>query len=445
MLVDLVAGLAQVAQRLHDRQPGADRRLVQIVRGAAARRASCSALIVRQVAAVGLLVRRHDVDAAPPASRRSGRRPPRSPCNRRAPCAAGSRAARARRSASGRRRRCSSGTARASRRALDAASASSMRCEPSTPRTRRSSLNCSRRRSTWRGELIEQHAPDRARSDHADREGVRRQVQPGVHRAQRAGRAAALDHHGDVALRGALRDGAHVDPGGRRARRTPWRRCRACPPCHRPPPRESPGPNRRRRSGSGLPAARARTRARTTAAARSACSCGIAQQMECSELPCEMRMTEIPSSRSAPNSRCAVPGTPIMPVPSRLTSATRSMLVMPFTGSAESRLGADQRADLLGREGVADPDGDAALDRRRHGLRVDDLGAEVRELHRLVVGERIDHRAHPAPGAGRPTARRRRRSRSGSRSRQAAPRKSRRRSRCRCGRASSARRAGRRR
>ena len=44
----------------------------------------------------------------------------------------------------------------------------------------------------------------------------------------------------------------------------------------------------------------------------------------------------MPSSRSAPNRRCAVPGTPIMPVPSRLTSATRSMLVMPLTGSCES-------------------------------------------------------------------------------------------------------------
>ena len=62
----------------------------------------------------------------------------------------------------------------------------------------------------------------------------------------------------------------------------------------------------------------------------------MAQQIECSELPWEMRMTEMPSSRSAPNRRCAVPGTPIMPAPSRLTSATRSMLVMPFTGSAES-------------------------------------------------------------------------------------------------------------
>ena len=46
-------------------------------------------------------------------------------------------------------------------------------------------------------------------------------------------------------------------------------------------------------------------------------------------------MTEMFSSRSAPNSRCAVPGTPIMPAPSRLMSATRSMLVMPFTGNAE--------------------------------------------------------------------------------------------------------------
>ena len=58
--------------------------------------------------------------------------------------------------------------------------------------------------------------------------------------------------------------------------------------------------------------------------------------MECSELPCEMRMTEMPSSRSAPKSRCAVPGTPIMPVPSRFTSATRSILVMPLTGNADS-------------------------------------------------------------------------------------------------------------
>jgi len=44
----------------------------------------------------------------------------------------------------------------------------------------------------------------------------------------------------------------------------------------------------------------------------------------------------MPSSRSAPNSRCAVPGTPIMPAPSRLTSAMRSIVVMPFTSGSGS-------------------------------------------------------------------------------------------------------------
>ena len=44
----------------------------------------------------------------------------------------------------------------------------------------------------------------------------------------------------------------------------------------------------------------------------------------------------MPSSRSAPNRRCAVPGTPIMPAPSTFTIAMFSMLVMPLTGSLES-------------------------------------------------------------------------------------------------------------
>ena len=43
----------------------------------------------------------------------------------------------------------------------------------------------------------------------------------------------------------------------------------------------------------------------------------------------------MPASCSAPNRRCAVPGTPIMPAPSRLTSATASMVVMPLTFRAE--------------------------------------------------------------------------------------------------------------
>ena len=46
---------------------------------------------------------------------------------------------------------------------------------------------------------------------------------------------------------------------------------------------------------------------------------------------------------------------------------------------------------MIRREGVADPDGDLSTHRRRHGLRMDHLGAKVRQLHRLVVRQRIDH------------------------------------------------------
>ena len=62
----------------------------------------------------------------------------------------------------------------------------------------------------------------------------------------------------------------------------------------------------------------------------------MAKQIECSELPCEIKITEMPESRSAPNRRCAVPGTPIMPAPSRFTRATGSMVEIPFTLIAET-------------------------------------------------------------------------------------------------------------
>ncbi len=62
----------------------------------------------------------------------------------------------------------------------------------------------------------------------------------------------------------------------------------------------------------------------------------MAKQIECSELPCEINITDMPASRSAPNRRCAVPGTPIMPAPSRFTSATGSIVVIPLTFNAET-------------------------------------------------------------------------------------------------------------
>ena len=47
-------------------------------------------------------------------------------------------------------------------------------------------------------------------------------------------------------------------------------------------------------------------------------------------------ITEMPSSRSAPNKRCAVPGTPIIPVPSRFSSAIPSIVARPFTSNVDA-------------------------------------------------------------------------------------------------------------
>ena len=53
-------------------------------------------------------------------------------------------------------------------------------------------------------------------------------------------------------------------------------------------------------------------------------------QIECSELACEISVTETPASFSDANRRSAVPGTPIIPEPSRFTSAMPPMAVMPL-------------------------------------------------------------------------------------------------------------------
>ena len=49
--------------------------------------------------------------------------------------------------------------------------------------------------------------------------------------------------------------------------------------------------------------------ARSTTSRTCSADCSrTAKQIECSELPCEISMTEMPASRRAPNSRSAVPG-----------------------------------------------------------------------------------------------------------------------------------------
>src|SRR5690606_31863161 len=71
---------------------------------------------------------------------------------------------------------------------------------------------------------------------------------------------------------------------------------------------------------------------RTTASAFSASVQGTAKQIECSDEACEIKMTDTPTSRSAPKSRCATPGTPIIPVPSTLSRAMCSTDEKPLTG-----------------------------------------------------------------------------------------------------------------
>ncbi len=59
-------------------------------------------------------------------------------------------------------------------------------------------------------------------------------------------------------------------------------------------------------------------------------------------------------------------------------------------GQCRSGFRADERPDLLRGERVTNPDGDATAHGRSHGLRMNHLRTEVSQLHRLVVGQRVD-------------------------------------------------------
>ena len=110
-----------------------------------------------------------------------------------------------------------------------------------------------------------------------------------------------------------------------------------------------------------------------------------------------MRITLILSPASAPKSRCAVPGAPWRPVPSRRRSAMSLMDAMPRTGysGVPGRVGLHLCPREVGIQRVADHDGDVLLPCRLHGGWVHDPGAPMRELHELVV-------AHALQGEGLP-------------------------------------------
>ncbi len=64
----------------------------------------------------------------------------------------------------------------------------------------------------------------------------------------------------------------------------------------------------------------------------------MAKQIECSELAWEISTTDTAASRSAPNRRSAIPGTPIMPLPSRFIKAMSSIVASPLTGAVRPEL-----------------------------------------------------------------------------------------------------------
>ena len=308
------------------------------------------------------------------------------------------------------------------------------------PRTRRSSLNCCAQPLALRGELIEQHAPDRARSDDPDRERVRREVQTGVHGAQRARGLAAVDHDGDVALRGALRDRAHVDAGGAERVEHLGRDARRAGHAIADDGEDRQvrvdvdaldlaflqlaleGPQHDRGGALGL--------LLRDGAADRVLGAALGDEDDRDALLAQRAEEPVRGAGHADHAGA-------------LEVDERHALDAGDALDRQLRVGlrADQRARPSAARRCCGSRWGCRPDRRRHGLRVNHLGAEVRQLHRLVVGERVDHRGiGHAPRIGRQHAVDVRPD-VDLRGIAAARRKWRRKSRCRCARAWSARRA----
>jgi len=82
--------------------------------------------------------------------------------------------------------------------------------------------------------------------------------------------------------------------------------------------------------------------------------------MECSELPWEMRITEIPSSRSAPNRRFGRCRERAPARPLEMIRATCSIMVMPFTGQYGTSRSAQISVPIFWANVLTDPVGNAA-------------------------------------------------------------------------------------
>ena len=64
-----------------------------------------------------------------------------------------------------------------------------------------------------RGQLLQQHTANHARPDEADGDGIRREIETGMHGTQGTRRVTAIDDHRDVALARTLGNGADIHRG----------------------------------------------------------------------------------------------------------------------------------------------------------------------------------------------------------------------------------------
>ena len=259
--------------------------------------------------------------------------------------------------------------------------------------------------------------------------------------AHGAGGVALGHDERDVPLGRSLRDGDDVDAGRRRARRRRWPRCPACRASGRRPPRRSPPAARRRSPRCARASARTRARRAARVTTRGASAALMTKQMLFSDEACEIISTLACCAATTSNVLATIPGMPCMPVPLIATRMTPRIDVTALTPRADGLPSTLTRVPGMRRvEAVEDAHRDALAERRKNRLVVQDLGAVVRQLRRLAVGNLRAACAPRAPPTGSPSSRRRRRSRSTLRRRRARRRRSTPNSPTRRARASSSRR-----
>ena len=251
-----------------------------------------------------------------------------------------------------------------------------------------------------RSDLLEQHAADHARAHQANRDRVGRQVEPRVHRSQRARGLARIDHHRDVALGGALGDGADVDAGaGERPEHVGGDAGRAGHAVAHDAEDAVAG-----QRIDVLNLAVAQFHGKGAAHGRGGALGVLFRHREADRmLGAALRDQD--------------DGDPVLTQRAKQPLRGAGHANHPRAFHVDQRHGvdardalhgvigrgrrADQGAGLLGRERVPHPDRDAFGHRRGHRLRMDHLGAEVGQLHRLVVRQRVDYRrVGHAPGIG---------------------------------------------